>query len=155
MLKINHLDSRRLSCRSTRFMVVAGAALADTMLLGRPASPAGGAGGSESEAVLQAVVLLGLVLGAALTFAYAFGLLSPPGPQAQRRSHRRASAESPREEPLLPGPPSPLFPPSRHEKIHDPKYLERMLRAEQGRRGQERRRRGNNSDRSGPGQPPA
>lgn len=155
MLKFGTPDSSRLSSRSTRSLVIAGAALADTILLGRPASPAGGAGGSGSDAVLQAVVLLGLVLGAALTFAYAFGLLSPHDPQAHRRPHRRSSAGSVGEDPLLPGPPSPLFPPSHHERIHDAKYLQRMLEAEQRRRGSGRRSQGSDSDGSGPRKPPA
>ncbi|MFM7265137.1 MAG: hypothetical protein ACKOZW_06015 [Cyanobium sp.] len=91
-----------------------------------------------------------LLLGAALTLAYAFGVVSPSG-----RSRRRRAEQSRTEDPLLPGPPSALFPPSHHEKIHDPKYLRRMLEAEERRRRFSRRGPENDSNPSDPRKPSA
>lgn len=92
----------------------------------RPAFPAGSPGGTSSDALAQAIVLLLLLLGGGLTFAFAFGWLPVSGPKGRAPSRRT---------------PSSLFPPSHHEKIHDPKYLQRILEAEEQRRRSEEQRR--------------
>jgi hypothetical protein len=148
LYKINALALKRLISRLARFLVCAGAALPSLILLGRPASAAGG--GSGGEALLHALGLGLLLLGAALTFAYAFGLLSPPAPRPRRPAERPDA-----EDPLLPRPPSSLFPPSHHEKIHDAKYLRRMLEAEERRRRSTRRGPGNDTTPSDPHNPSA
>jgi hypothetical protein len=92
----------------------------------------------------QAVVLLLLLLGGGLTFAFAFGWLSGSGskgrsPSRQSRSRQGAARQRRRDgargdDPRLPPSSASLFPLSHHEKIHDPKYLQRMLEAEEQRR---------------------
>lgn len=133
------MPSKHLSPRHSRSLSVAGAAAADLILLGRPAATAGGAGGAGGDALVQALVLVLVLLGGALTFAFAFGVLPTSGQQGRGRS-RRGGMEGPGgEDPLLPRPPSGLFPSSHHEKLHDAKYLRRMLEAEEGRRRSGRR----------------
>jgi hypothetical protein len=45
--------------------------------------------------------------------------------------HRSGAANTEGSGSVLPGPPSVLFPPSHHEKLHDSSYLGRILQAEE------------------------
>ncbi len=146
------MPPKHLSPRHSRSLIVAGAAAADLVLLGRPASTAGGAGGAGGDALVQALVLVLVLLGGALTFAFAFGVLPTSGQQGRGRSRRGGMEGAGGADPLLPRPPSALFPSSHHEKLHDAKYLRRMLEAEERRRRSGRR---SDSRRPSPGEDPS
>jgi hypothetical protein len=133
------MPSKHLPPRHARSLIFAGAAAADLILLGRPGATAGGGGGAGGDALVQAAVLLLVLLGGALTFAFAFGVLPTSGPQGRGRSRQGGMERSGGDDPLLPRPPSALFPSSHHEKLHDAKYLRRMLEAEERRRRSGRR----------------
>ena len=124
--------------------------------LGRPAYPAGGS--SANEAVAHAVAVLLLLLGAGLTIALVFGLPPASSPSGRQRSRRSRAVGPVAGDPLLPPGPSGLFPPSHHERIHDPKYLRRMLEAEQRSQRRSRRRSGHDPGRdpsADPGEDPS
>lgn len=117
------------------------------------------ASGPVSTALVGVGLVL-LVLGiAGIALLASRWLAARSWPRFRRRSPWRGRSRSQSrsgfdraegEDSLPPGHPSVLFPPSHHEKLHDPKYLRRILLAEEQRLRESRRRCGE-GDRAGSG----